>query len=119
MLTTQQTFDKIVERSKDLRKSERPNADNRAFCKVICAYRGEGNLACFAGILISDENYCVTLEGHSATEPRVQRALQLSSVHPGDLALVRRCQTIHDSCSPDEWKSELERAAKEFYVTYR
>jgi hypothetical protein len=113
MLTIQETFDKIVERSKYLVKSQSTDG---------CAYRGDGGTCCFAGVLIEYKHYSPALEGRSAFSSEVQKALRESGVNVGYRRiydLVNECQKVHDNYAPDTWETELRKLAATYNLEYK
>lgn len=68
-----------------------------------CCYRGDDNLKCAAGCLISDEEYLDRFEGKQWHELSVD--LELSAAIPHDL--IQDLQYIHDEVDPKYWENHL------------
>lgn len=73
-----------------------------------CAYHGEENTKCAVGVLISDQFYDASLEGHSIGYADVANALQLSNpdwkIKNSGLLLLSKLQELHDTELPVSWE---------------
>ena len=63
-----------------------------------CRYRTEDGMRCAVGYLISDENYECSLEGKTADEDDVLRAVSytIGDLSTTDEWVLRHCQYLHD-----------------------
>lgn len=62
-----------------------------------CMYRAPDGNRCAVGVLITDENYYLDLEGSGAMEKCVVEALLGSGIERRQLSFVRRLQLAHDN----------------------
>jgi hypothetical protein len=80
--------------------------------KEVCMYRGTNGTKCAIGVLIPDDEYRVTMEGHTlAASQRVQYA---AGIAKDQMNLASRLQQIHDNSFVDKWETELQNAAEDF-----
>ena len=78
-----------------------------------CAYRGTDGDMCAVGCLISDEEYCPTMERNG-----IQK-LEISEGIPSDvLQLLSDMQTTHDQTSVDFWEDDFAFTARKFNLKY-
>jgi hypothetical protein len=78
---------------------------------VVCRYRGDGGSMCAVGCLIPDERYTPTIEGNSAGNAGVLRALlgreAYESMPQGDterlVKLLCDWQYYHDHADYEQW----------------
>lgn len=115
--TLQQIFDRVALHL--LRQNEQSVEVMRE--QPHCMYRGPGNLKCAVGFLISDDAYTVELEGCSAGNVDVLRALEESGIPvailPNARAMLTNLQNVHDALNPRFWKEELEAVAHMYGLT--
>lgn len=76
-------------------------------CGAACMYRGNFNLKCAAGCLISDDEYSPDME-----DTGWQALIREKVVPRKHGALIQELQNIHDNINPDEWQAELDLLAK-------
>jgi hypothetical protein len=116
MLTIQEVFDKIVERSKIHVQAADPEQG--------CLYRAEAGgraTCCFVGALIKDEHYSQNLEGKLVEAPGVRDALIASGVEMNERTshFLQMCQRIHDGRHIADWEKELRVVATCYGLEYR
>lgn len=91
-----------------------------------CYYRVDktvGHLACAIGCLINDEHYSEELEHQSIDSLQVQSAVALSLstdkhkvfISPKDRILLNDLQHVHDFCSPEIWKYQLNDLSTKYF----
>lgn len=100
--TGQQVFDQVVAHA----------VGQKVACKNIggdCMYRNVKGQACFAGALISDEEYNVEMEGYMWGESPVPMA---------HIRLIRDLQLTHDTFAPRQWSLQLKKVAQKFILTF-
>ena len=112
-MTNQEVFDKVVAHARQqgcksmiedvLHPEEAP----------ICAYRGENNTKCFAGILIPDEDYRKSYEGKVSMA--VFHEIGITDM---DGFLVRDLQIIHDKFDVEEWEGKFKKLANDWLLVY-
>lgn len=76
---------------------------------VSCKYRGPNGLKCAVGMLIPDELYEDTFEGHSASSSGVIKALVKAGM-PNTVAFadfLENLQDVHDDHQTGDWEREL------------
>lgn len=78
-----------------------------------CAYRGTDGDMCAVGCLISDEEYCPTMERKS-----IQRLEIAQGINGGVLELLTDMQTTHDQTSVDFWEEDFAFTARKFKLKY-
>lgn len=78
------------------------NARSRRFKKRICYYRGDNNLKCAAGCLISDDEYTPQFEANNWST--LVRKELVPAAHS---KLIRALQNIHDDVPVYSWKHHL------------
>lgn len=97
-LTAQQVFDKVA-----------THAHTQGVCaeddEGQCRYRHPDGLQCFAGCLITDDEYKPEMEGQDFNYlvqnfPSMERFAEHA-------ALIMDLQKIHDQQEPDHWPDEL------------
>lgn len=84
-----------------------------------CAYRGDAGNQCGIGCLIEDTEYSPSLEGRSAANPAVLRAIH-SSGYPADYlsaVFYLTIQDMHDEVEPQKWPSCLSEIAHKAGLT--
>lgn len=74
----------------------------------ICYYRGENNLKCAAGCLISDDEYNPKFE-----ETRWNTLVQHKLVPAAHRELIQELQYIHDDFPVNAWKPHLDLLRKD------
>lgn len=79
-----------------------------------CAYRGEDNMRCAAGCIIPDNKYDFDWENHLVTEI----GWFLTNFAKDQLAVIKGCQTIHDSHPVSNWDFELRVFAENHGLTF-
>lgn len=75
-----------------------------------CAYRGENNLMCAAGCLISDEEYNHEMDNPGDKLENGTSWSELVDVEyapPNHRILIGTLQTCHDLMEPHQWEDEL------------
>lgn len=95
--TKQDLFDFIVERLIVQGKKSL----NTHPCEVNCAYRGDNNTRCAAGMVIKDEYYLKSIEGKSVAQDEVfelvEKSLPNVELADTDLRIILQdLQDIHD-----------------------
>ena len=102
------------------------NARARDPDNARCAYRGEGDLKCAVGCLITDEHYNAELEGDSVYAEPVQEVVRASIDPQGLLTdadwsttkdLLGKLQKMHDNFDPEGWPTRIFLIAAEFDLT--
>ena len=79
-----------------------------------CAYRGADGAMCAVGCLISDGEYCPTMEGSG-----IQR-LELADGIPSDtLQLLIDLQMTHDQTSVQFWEDDFALISRKFNLKYK
>ena len=113
-MTNQEVFDKVVAHARQQGcKSLMENVLNSEE-GTICAYRGENNTKCFAGIFIPDEDYRKSYEG------RVSMAVfHEIGITDMDGFLVRDLQFIHDHTPQIEWEGKFKKLANDWELVYK
>lgn len=107
-MNTQEAYNRIKERAKDLRQAASPGGS-------ICYYRcpTDPSLRCFVGALIPDNEYSPSLEGTAI--PKLQQLVPtLADINT---AFLRLAQRIHDRIKPSEWAESLEELGQRFDLT--
>lgn len=89
------------------------NAKSRRFKKRICYYRGDNDLKCAAGCLISDDEYTPQFEENNWST--LIRKRQVPAAHS---KLIRELQLIHDDVPVDSWKHHLDLLRKDIEEGY-
>lgn len=84
------------------------NAKSKRFEKGICYYRGNNDLKCAAGCLISDDEYTSEFEENNWST--LVRKKQVPAAHS---KLIRELQLIHDDVLVDSWKHHLDLLRKD------
>ena len=110
--TAQEVFDQIAEH---LLKQGKKSQTITGSCK----YRGPDGLRCAAGCLLGDDEYDPQFEDR--TWWTVLSMLSVTygiSVYSHD-ALISQTQEIHDSYTPDEWRSLLSKLATKFDLEFK
>ena len=109
----QVVFDKVV---KHLLTQKRRSEGKRG-----CAYRGKDGDMCAVGCLISDKAYDPEIEGHSVFHLRVQETLAESGVPTYNRMkfLLADLQYLHDECSINLWKTDLQNLARHHNLTWK
>lgn len=79
------------------------NAKSTKFKKRICYYRGDNDLKCAAGCLISDDEYTPKFEANNWST--LVRKRQVPAAHS---KLLRELQLIHDDIPVNSWKHHLD-----------
>ena len=113
-MTNQEVFDKVVAHARKqgckslmenvLHPEEGP----------LCAYRGENNTKCFAGIFIPDEDYRESYEG------KVSMAVfHVIGITDMDGFLVRDLQVIHDHTTVEGWEAKFCELAYRWNLVYK
>jgi hypothetical protein len=72
----------------------------------MCAYRGDNGLKCAVGCLISDENYCPTIEDKTVSSHEVRSRVEATlgtRLEETTTRLLRNMQQIHDNTQPSDW----------------
>ena len=95
-------------------------------CKSVddfgcCLYRGNNGTSCAVGVLIPDELYHKELEGNFDRFPRFlaehfpgnSKAIALAKLTHKYEVLLEKLQLIHDKLLPEEWRTALDKLAKE------
>lgn len=78
-----------------------------------CAYRGADGDMCAVGCLISDEEYCPTMEGSGV------QGLGISEGIPPDvLQLLNDMQVTHDQTALQFWEEDFAFTARKFNLKY-
>ena len=113
-MTNQEVFDKVVAHARQQGcKSLIENGLNPEE-GPICAYRGENNTKCFAGILIPDEDYRKSYEDKASMA--VFHAIGITDM---DDFLVRNLQVIHDKYDVEEWEGKFKKLANDWLLVYK
>jgi hypothetical protein len=86
-----------------------------------CAYRGENGLKCAVGALINDEHYDKSFDTNSVPvwDASILNAIEASldeKLNESNVDLLNELQSIHDTCEPHEWVTELDAAKEEFGI---
>ena len=113
-MTNQEVFDKVVAHARQqgckslmenvLHPEEGP----------LCAYRGENNTKCFAGIFIPDEDY------RKSYEDKVSMAVfHEIGITDMDGFLVRDLQVIHDHTPQVGWEAKFKKLANDWLLVYK
>ena len=112
-MTDQEVFDKVVAHARQQGcKSLMENVLNPEE-GPICAYRGENNTKCFAGILIPDEDYRKSYEGKVC-----HAVFHVIGITDMDAFLVRDLQIIHDKLEVAEWEGGFQVLARKWELVY-
>lgn len=114
MPTLQETFDTVVAHARKQQAKSMLRSGLSEYAK-ICAYRGDGGLACFAGCLIPDDRYSRDLECEIASQGKV-RALFLELGYLPNF--VRQLQVIHDATIVEDWEQEFKNLALAYDLNY-
>lgn len=112
-MNNQLTFDLVVAhaRKQGCKATNGKSEDGLDYCM----YRAAGGLKCFAGCLITDEQYHPSLEDQTAMSPEIRAILETNGHDPH---FVQRLQTIHDRRPVNSWESAFEHLAQDFGLTY-
>lgn len=108
MMTLQEIFNKIWERSK---------TKKQAFGDGGCMYKDPSGNCCFVGCLINPELYDTNFEGWSFEIGRITKALYDSGVSLSEtrtLNFLQSCRRTHDKLSPEKWEEELRELATDY-----
>lgn len=84
------------------------DAKSIGFEKGICYYRGDNDLKCAAGCLISDGEYTPKFETNNWSTLVRQRLVPAAHSE-----LIRELQLIHDDVPVDSWKHHLDLLRKD------
>ena len=108
--TAQQVFDQVAkhlltQRRKSLAALSNPDLSG-------CAYRGDGNLKCAAGCLISDDEYDSDFEGEYWGG-----LVKLRKVPESHKALIDKLQAIHDERDAGDWPIALKELANKLELS--
>lgn len=104
--STQEVFDYIV--SNLLSQSLQSIEINTGSCR----YRGDNNLKCAVGFIISDDEYIMEFEGKTASE--------LSPLkHSKHIDLLEALQTIHDSYDVFTWELKFMEIARLYKLKWQ
>ena len=87
----------------------------------ICRYQGENGTKCAVGVCIPNELYHRDLEGNILMIPATlesefpgnRKAIALAKLIKKHEPLLRQLQLIHDKLLPEEWRTALDKLAKE------
>ena len=115
-MTDQEVFDKVVAHARQQGcKSLIENVLHPEDGPIgpICAYRGENNTKCFAGIFIPDEDYRKSYEGKVSMA--VFNEIGITDM---DEFLVRDLQIIHDKFDVEEWEGKFKKLANDWLLVY-
>lgn len=118
VLTYQEVFTKV--KTHLLKQNEK----SEIFGRGVCAYRGDRDRKCAAGVLITDEAYLPEMEGkristmyHTGHE-RFRSALQQSGINDSNIHIISDLQDVHDGFPPHMWENELKRIAEKYKLQY-
>jgi len=110
MSQMQEIFDKIVTH---LRTQNEKSVDDGGYS---CVYLSPNGLKCAVGCLISKDAYDAKIEGQTACNSHVKKALELSGIGVDEqleLMLIKM-QYLHDDNTPDHWEEEFFKIAAQF-----
>lgn len=109
-METQEIFNTVV---RHLRKQGRKS---QMWSSKTCQYRGAEGDKCAVGVLIADEHYSRSLEGHSCRHPVVRNALvkSVGGVHSEEMRLLAALQWCHDFFPVERWEERCGGIAEEF-----
>jgi hypothetical protein len=100
--TAQEVFDQVANHL--LKQNKRSSIDGG------CRYKGPDGLACAAGCLIGDDEYCSYFEGKSWGHLSHDRyATYIPKDH---FKLIAQLQDIHDCYEPESWRDLLNKLAE-------
>ena len=103
--TAQQVFDQVA--------NHLLNQGKKSMIESTCRLRGEKNLMCAAGCLISDEEYNSSWEDKAWLVLAIDGAVPKNHKH-----LIQELQQIHDGCSVFRWREELKNIATEYNLKF-
>jgi hypothetical protein len=109
----QQAFDKVV---KHLLTQGMKSTDS---ITGYCQYRGDSGRSCAVGCLIDDLDYSPNLEGNTVMTlgehyPAAKiMGVTVQDISVDDLNILGELQAIHDTVPCSDWRSTLEKMAKE------
>jgi hypothetical protein len=111
MYTNQEIFDKVARHL--IAQGERSRDESNGSCKYRMQKPDGRLLKCAVGILISDEDYDWTIEG--VVVSLLPAEILSKFTGPGQLALLDRLQTVHDSCFTNvaEFKKKMREVARQ------
>ena len=69
-----------------------------------CAYRGDDNLKCAAGCLMSDDEYQRDWDDHPTGWPVL---IGRGAVNANNAMFISVLQELHDGSKPEEWRGRL------------
>lgn len=110
ILSNQEVFDAVV---KHARTQKKKSFGYNKYGLDRCAYRGKDDTKCFAGIFISDDEYCCSMEGAS-----VITHCEVFGKKVDDLWHLKSLQEIHDLTEVSDWEKEFKRHALCFDLKY-
>lgn len=104
-LNDQEMFDKVLAHSRKQKK--------RAVCpEGNCQYRTKDGLKCFAGALLSDEQYETIRENTGLLQNSVFEEIT------DNIVFLSRLKAIHDCNSPDDWEDRFRMVARDNGLNY-
>ena len=113
--TAQEVFDHVVAHARKQGVKSGYKEDYKG--RFVCMYRDEQNNSCFAGCLISDQEY---IDYDVVNNERTNWATMISNIKlsTNHLGLIRRMQTTHDQHEVYDWEKRFESIANTFGLVY-
>lgn len=108
-LTNQEVFDVIVPLARKQRKKSVPTDKNADYA---CMYRSPDGCKCFAGMLLTDDEYDSSMEGKSVY------GIPLFKDKVENTKFLVEMQVIHDYIEVECWENTFKNIAKEYGLKY-
>ena len=118
-LGIQHVFDFVVNHL--LTQKEKSMCYHEPTSEISCAYRGENNLSCAIGCLISDSEYKENIEGNfiaGLARNNSNFNFLLSSDYGRTYMLLQCLQDIHDGVKIDVWEQKLRDLSIRFNLSF-
>ena len=110
MATEQEVFDQVVAHARRQRRECRQDSGNQ-----WCQYR-KGELKCFAGALIADDEYLPLMDGLSGGG--WQHLVKAKTVPMNHQDLICELQSVHDMNNVCEWDNKFQALAENYSLAY-
>ena len=118
-LGIQHVFDFVVNHL--LTQKEKSMCYHEPTSEISCAYRGDNNISCAIGCLISDSEYKENIEGNfiaGLARNNSNFNFLLSSDYGRIYMLLQCLQDIHDGVKIDVWEQELRDLSIRFNLSF-
>lgn len=107
--TAQEVFNQVLNHARVQGKASKDEGGG-------CYYRNPEGLACFAGCLISDDEYIKQMDGGDSTWNGI---FEKGYVPRDHFDLIRSLQSIHDDYQPSDWEGQFKKLANYENLVYK